>query len=114
MTGLLGNARKLGLLLLALAFGLQAYTVQTHIHAQLVAPAVMVVNMDGGHPPSDPIDPHTCKLCREIVTAFAVVPAAPAVLILFDWVALSVAPSQLPAAALPPETGWQGRAPPKH
>ena len=114
MTGIFGNPRKLGLLLLALAFGLQAYTVQTHIHAQLVTPAVMLVSTDDGHPPADPIDPHTCKLCREIVTAIAVVPAAPAFLILLDWVSLSIPPSQLPATALPPETGWQSRAPPAH
>ena len=109
-----GSARKLGLLLLALAFGLQSYTVQTHMHAQLVAPAVMMLNTDGGHPPSDPIDPHTCKLCREIVAAVAVMPAAPELLLLLDWVAISLPPSQLPATAIAPETGWQSRAPPKH
>jgi hypothetical protein len=111
----LGSARKLGLLLLALAFALQAYTVQTHVHAQLVMPAVMMITADGsGHPPVDPIDPHTCKMCREVVMAVAVMPAAPTLLAMLDWVATAIPVSQLPATQIAPETGWQSRAPPTH
>jgi len=110
----LGSTRKLGLLLLTLTFALQAYTVQTHVHSQLVMPAVMVMSIDGGHPPGDPIDPHTCKLCREVVTAIAVMPAAPTLLMMLDWVATAIPVSQLPATGIAPETGWQSRAPPTH
>jgi len=111
----LGSARKLGFLLLALAFALQSYTVQTHIHSQLTVPAVLVMaGGDTGHPPADPLDPHTCKLCREIVAAVAITPAIPTLLLLLDWVATSIPAAQLPATALAPETGWQSRAPPRH
>lgn len=114
ITDTLGSAKRLGLLLLALAFALQSYTVQTHIHSQLVAPAVMVLGTDGPAHPADELDPHTCKLCREIVTAVAVLPAAPTLLLMLDWVGTTIPPAQIPAAAVAPETGWQSRGPPAH
>lgn len=108
--------QRLGLLALVFAFALQAYFVQTHIHQQLTQPLVKIVSMDGAGStlPSDPLDPATCKLCREIVTTgVAVTPAAPALLLLLDWVATSIPVAQLPATAIPPESGWQSRAPPQ-
>jgi hypothetical protein len=107
--------KRLALLALVLAFTLQAYFVQTHIHTQLIAPLLTVTASDGAALPTDPLDPDTCKLCREIVSFGTVVtPAAPALLLLLDWVATSIPVSQLPATAIPPESGWQSRAPPTH
>lgn len=109
--------QRLGLLALVFAFALQAYFVQTHIHAQLTQPLVKIVAMEGPGStlPSDPLDPATCKLCREIVTTgAAVTPAVPALLLLLDWVATSIPVVQLHGTAIPPESGWQSRAPPAH
>lgn len=110
--------KRLGLIALVLAFALQAYFVQTHIHAQNIAP-LLTIDRDAATPvdplPTDPLDPVTCKLCREIATAgAAITPAAPALLLLLDWVASSVPVAQTPATAIPPESGWQSRAPPTH
>jgi hypothetical protein len=118
--------KRLGLLALVFAFALQSYFVQTHLHPQQFAPAqAMAMLSDGLTPdvapdlapqlPADPLDPITCKLCREIVHAgAAITPAAPALLLLLDWIATSIPAAQLPAAALAPETGWQSRGPPTH
>ena len=107
--------KRLALLALVLAFTLQAYFVQTHIHPQLVAPLMTVMASDSAPLPADPLDPATCKLCREIVSfGNAVTPAAPALLLLLDWMAASIPVAQLPATAIPPESGWQSRAPPTH
>ena len=108
--------KRLGLLVLVFAFALQAYFVQTHLHPQQFAPVqAQALPADGPAPqlPADPLDPVTCKLCREIVrSGAAMAPAAPALLLLLDWIATSIPVAQLPAAALAPETGWQSRGPP--
>jgi hypothetical protein len=118
--------KRLGLFALVFAFALQAYFVQTHLHPPQLAPAQATALLsDGLTPgvapgvapqlPADPLDPITCKLCREIVhTGTAIMPAAPALLLLLDWIATSIPAAQLPAAALAPETGWQSRGPPTH
>lgn len=110
--------KRLGLLALVLAFALQAYFVQTHLHPQQFAPVhTQALLSDDPAPqlPADPLDPITCKLCREIVHAgAAIAPAAPSLLLLLDWIATSIPVAQLPAAALAPETGWQSRGPPTH
>ena len=108
--------KRLGLFVLVFAFALQAYFVQTHLHPQQFAPAQSIALLsDSPAPPADPLDPITCKLCREIVhSGAAITPAAPALLLLLDWIATSIPVAQLPAAALAPETGWQSRGPPTH
>ena len=109
--------KRLGLLALVFAFALQAYFVQTHLHPQQFAPAKISALMsdDGQQLPADPLDPATCKLCREIVfSGAAITPVAPALLLMLDWIATAIPVSQLPAAALAPETGWQSRGPPTH
>jgi hypothetical protein len=118
----LSPVKRLGLLALVFAFALQAYFVQTHLHPQQFAPAQTMAMLSDGlthgvapQLPADPLDPITCKLCREIVHAgAAITPAAPALLLLLDWIATSIPAAQLPAAALAPETGWQSRGPPTH
>jgi hypothetical protein len=113
----LAPVKRFGLLALVFVFALQAYFVQTHIHAQITAPLFKMAAAEapGAPLPSDPLDPATCKLCREIVHAgAAITPAAPSLLLLLDWVATSIPVSQTPATAIPPESGWQSRAPPTH
>jgi hypothetical protein len=108
--------RRLGLLALVLAFALQAYFVQTHLHPQRFAPASGQAMLSDGplKAAADPLDPTTCKLCREILHAgTAITPAAPTLLLLLDWIATAAPVSQLPAASLAPETGWQSRGPPR-
>jgi hypothetical protein len=109
--------KRLGLLALVLAFALQAYFVQTHLHPAQFTPAKAVTQSDGGGQqlPADPLDPATCKLCREIVhSGAAITPMAPALTLLLDWIATAIPVAQLPAAALAPETGWQSRGPPSN
>lgn len=106
------------MLTVLLAFAFQAYIVQTHIHGQ-IQPASAIAQVQGDAPdrpsPNDPLDPSTCKLCQELVHSGAVLtPAGPAMVLLMDWVAVFFPPAQVPATAIPPETGWQSRAPPKH
>jgi hypothetical protein len=106
------------MLAVLLAFAFQAYVVQTHIHGQTRAAATVQQVLAGGPErplPNDPLDPATCKLCQELVHSVAVVtPTAPVLVLLLDWVAAFRAPAQVPATAIPPETGWQSRAPPQH
>lgn len=109
--------KRLGLLALVFAFALQAYFVQTHIHQQLTQPLVKIVTAEGSGSslPADPLDPTTCKLCREIVASgVAIAPALPALVLLLDWVATSIPAALLHGPAIPPESGWQSRAPPIH
>jgi len=114
----LSPLRRLGMLAVLLAFAFQAYVVQTHIHGQLrSAAAVTQVQADTPErpTPNDPLDPATCKLCQELVHSAAVLtPALPAMVLLLDWTTAFFPPAQVPATAIPPETGWQSRAPPKH
>jgi hypothetical protein len=108
--------KRLGLLALVFAFALQSYFVQTHLHPQQLAP-VHALSAGGAEVqvPVDPLDPATCKLCREIIHAgAAIAPAVPTFTLLLDWIAIAIPVAQLPAAALAPETGWQSRGPPTH
>jgi hypothetical protein len=106
------------MLAVLLAFAFQAYVVQTHIHGQLRSAAVtaQVQAVSPDRPaPNDPLDPATCKLCQEMVHSGAVLtPAGPGLVLLLDWVTAFFPPAQVPATAIPPETGWQSRAPPQH
>lgn len=112
----LAPARRLAMLVLLLAFAFQAYAVQTHLHAP--APAMAAQLLQGHAPakplPADPLDPATCKLCQELVhSGAAITPAGPEFVLLLDWAAANLLPALLPANALAPQTGWQGRAPPR-
>ena len=113
----LAPVRRLVTLALLLAFAFQAYVVQIHVHGQPVQGSV-TQQFQGQSPakplPSDPLNPATCKLCQELIhSGAAITPAGPAFVLLLNWAAAHLPPSQLPAAALAPQTGWQGRAPPR-
>lgn len=106
--------RRSVLLFALLAFALQAYLVQTHIHGQPVAP---LLNSHVSAPPQpapfDPLTPANCALCQEILHAgAAITPDAAPLALLPGWIAMAPAVMYLPAAAEAPPTGWQSRAPP--
>ena len=101
-----------------LAFLLQGFAVQSHIHAPL-APAAKSVSQQEAAPPNaplksqDPID--QCRLCQEVAHAgIFVAPSAAAAAITLTF-ALAVFAAQ-PDVAPPSATafGWQSRAPPRH
>jgi hypothetical protein len=110
--------RRLAMLVVLLAFAFQAYALQTHLHVKpLSATPVHMLKADiPAKPlPADPLDPATCKLCQELVHSGAIItPAGPAFTLLLEWAAAAAPPAQLSAAAVPPQTGWQSRAPPRH
>jgi hypothetical protein len=97
-----------------LAFALQAYLVQTHIHGQLTAP---LLNSHISAPvqpaPSDPLAPGNCALCQEILHAgTAITPDAVPLMLPLSAIAMAFVVARLPSAALAPQTGWHSRAPP--
>ena len=106
--------RRLLLLWVVLAVSAQAYLVQTHVHGQPVGSPLQVSNpAPAPVSPGFPIDPATCQLCKEMIHAgVAVTPAAPALAILLGWMVVARPVVPLPASAMAPAIGWQGRAPP--
>jgi len=97
-----------------LAFALQAYLVQTHMHGQSSSPILNShISAPSQPAPFDPLTPANCALCQEILHAGAAITpdAAPLVLPL-HWIAMAPAAAALPSAALASQTGWHSRAPP--
>ncbi len=105
--------------ILVLAFGLQSYITQTHIHGTASAfdiPAAGKILSKTPAPanPDDRNDASTCPLCQAIVHAgvfFA--PAALAIVLPVSWIEHFV----LAPTAAPSGSGiayhWQSRAPPR-
>ena len=107
-------SRRLVMLFALLAFVLQAYLVQTHIHGQSVALARGThISAPAQPAPSDPLTPANCALCQEILhSGAAITPDMASVAPLLNWTALVPAVVQLPSAHLARQTGWHSRAPP--
>jgi hypothetical protein len=117
ITTTIAPVRRLAMLAVLLAFVFQAYAVQTHLHGQPLQGAVHL-HQAGGDPakplPHDPLDPATCKLCQELIHSGATItPAGPQIVLLVDWVAAAFPPARTTTTGLPPQTGWQSRAPPR-
>ena len=107
-------SRRLVMLFALLAFALQAYLVQTHIHGQ---PGVLSLQSHVSAPvqpaPFDPLAPANCALCQEILHAgTAITPDNSELALLLTWIAMASAVALLPAEAFAPATGWRSRAPP--
>ncbi len=99
-----------------LAFALQAYLVQTHMHGQ---PGVLSLKPHVSAPvqpaPFDPLAPANCALCQEILHAgTAITPDNSPSALLLTGIAMVPAIALLPAEALALTTGWRSRAPPHH
>ena len=97
-----------------LAFALQAYLVQTHMHGQ---PGVLNLKAHVSAPvqpaPFDPLAPANCALCQEILHAgTAITPNSSELALLLTGIVMAPAIALLPAEALAPTTGWHSRAPP--
>ena len=103
-------------LVVLLAFTLQAFLVQTHLHT---LPASLLpaagVNAAAPHDMQSPIDADKCLLCQEYVHSGAyLTPAVAAVLP--PSAVVSLLPLELAPvfAAKPLSHNWMGRAPPRH
>ena len=97
-----------------LAFALQAYLVQTHMHGQ---PGVLSLKPHVSAPvqpaPFDPLAPANCALCQEILHAgTAIAPDNSELALLLTWIAMAPAVALLPAEPIALTTGWHSRAPP--
>ena len=106
--------RRLVMLFALLAFGLQAYLVQTHMHGQ---PGVLSLTPHVSAPvqpaPFDPLAPANCALCQEILHAgTAIAPDNSELALLLTWTAMAPAVALLPAEPIALTTGWHSRAPP--
>ncbi|HWA70230.1 MAG TPA: hypothetical protein VG821_10420 [Rhizomicrobium sp.] len=117
IAGQVVNARKWVTLAIALAFFLQGFAIQTHIHgAGAPAPAKTVSYRAPGPTPLKGQDTNDqCRLCHELLysgsfitpSALAVPAGHAFILAVYSAIALA-APA--PAASF----AWQGRAPPRH
>jgi hypothetical protein len=104
------------MLLFALAFAVQSFAVQTHIHGQPVTALghITHVSVPAGPAPQDPFDPANCPLCQEMLHAGVyVVPVAADFLVILNAVALAPEFTVLPHAATERQHSWQSRAPPR-
>jgi hypothetical protein len=106
--------RRLVMLFALLAFALQAYLVQTHMHGQ---PGVLSLKPHVSAPvqpaPFDPLAPANCALCQEILHAgTAIAPDNSELALLLTWIAMAPAVALLPAEPIALTTGWHSRAPP--
>jgi hypothetical protein len=106
--------RRLVMLFALMAFALQAYLVQTHMHGQ---PGVLSLKPHVSAPvqpaPFDPLAPGNCALCQEIMHAgTAIAPDNSELALLLTWIAMAPAVALLPAEPIRLTTGWHSRAPP--
>ncbi len=100
-----------------LAFFLQSFAVQSHIHP-LNTPAAVAAAVNTIPAPAKPLDPldlGSCRLCQELIHAGAfVAPSAFAIPASQSAAAVAFAALPLLAGILAPAFAWQSRAPPHH
>ena len=109
-----GRGWRLIASLLLIAFTLQSYITQTHIHA--ANPVAISSSQTGPHDraPNDgnPID---CPFCQAVAhDGPFFLPATPILLLSAIWVALTPTFLDANSQADPPAHSWQSRAPPHH
>jgi hypothetical protein len=101
-----------------LAFGLQSYIIQTHIHLapDLLASLAKLGANKQPQPDKFPAngDPANCPVCQEIAHTGQFVTPSAAVLLLPN-IAVSIVRivADIPAIARHPSHAWRSRAPPK-
>jgi hypothetical protein len=110
-------ARRYVTLFALLAFALQGFLVQSHVHP-LDKPATIAAAINNIPAPVkkiDPIDLGSCRLCQELIHAGAfVAPSAFAMPASQNAAAIVFATLPLLAGMLAPAFAWQSRAPPRH
>jgi hypothetical protein len=110
-------ARRYVTLFALLAFLLQSFAVQSHIHP-LDKPASVTAAINNIPAPVkkiDPVDLGSCRLCQELIHAGAFV-APSAFGLPASQSAATIVFTALPllAGLLAPAFAWQSRAPPRH
>jgi hypothetical protein len=110
-------SQRLITLFALLAFFIQSFALQTHIHSTLLPPVSVTTAADTPTPSplknQDPVD--QCRLCQELVHAGVFVsPSATVIAASLNIVAAIFA--ALPVFAADPVRAfsWQSRAPPRH
>ena len=108
-------------LFVMLAFGLQGYIAQTHIHLKpdTFSSYTKLNHQTGKQDPSDKFpangDPANCPICQEIAhTGQFVTPAAAVLLLPAVAVSIMQIVADIPVAAQRPSHTWRSRAPPTH
>lgn len=110
-------ARRYVTLFALLAFFLQSFAVQSHVHSldKPATAAAAVNNIPAPVKTIDPVDLGSCRLCQELVHAGAfVAPSAFVVPASQSAAAIVFAALPLLAGILAPAFAWQSRAPPHH
>lgn len=100
-----------------LAFFLQSFAVQSHIHPldKPTAASAAIGNIPAPVKKIDPVDLGSCRLCHELLHAGAfVAPAAFAVPASQNAAAIVFTALPLLGGLLAPAFAWQSRAPPHH
>ncbi len=107
-------------LFVMLAFGVQGYIAQTHIHLapDTFAPFSKLASHAGKEQQPDKFpangDPANCPICQEILhSGQFVTPTAAALLLPAVAVSIIRIAADIPAAAQRPSHAWRSRAPPK-
>jgi len=108
---------RLFFLFMLVAFTVQGFAVQTHIHGTpaSLGSSITTISTPSQPAPQDPYDPANCALCQEMLHAgIYVAPVVADFIVILNAVAFAPAYALLPHAATERQHSWQGRAPPRH
>ena len=108
---------RLIMLFMLVAFAVQGFAVQTHIHGvpTSAGSTVMHASVPSQPAPHDPYDPANCALCQEMLHAgIYVAPVVADFVVILNAVAFAPVHALLPHAATERQHSWQSRAPPRH
>ncbi|MEO7054326.1 MAG: hypothetical protein ABI191_05080 [Rhizomicrobium sp.] len=108
---------RLFLLFMLVAFVVQGFAVQTHIHGIPTSADISITHVSAPSQPVplDPYDPANCALCQEMLHAGVyVAPITADLAVILTAVAFAPTYALLPHAATERQHSWQGRAPPRH
>jgi hypothetical protein len=113
-----GPARRLVVLVAMLAFALQSFVTQTHIHAdpQGIGHTLQIADRQSPSHSKAPVDQSRadCPFCQAIVHAGAFVsPSAPLLSLPFVWIQTVVLVFTASTASRAIAHDWQSRAPPR-
>ena len=109
--------RGLRMLFMLVAFTVQGFAVQTHIHGAPTSAGSHITHISAPSQPApqDPYDPRNCPLCQEMLHAGVyVAPVVADFVVILNAVAFAPAYALLPHAATERQHSWQSRAPPRH
>jgi hypothetical protein len=107
---------RLFFLFMLVAFTVQGFALQTHIHGTPVSAhsSIAALSAPSQPAPQDPYDPANCALCQEMLHAgIYVAPVVADFIVILNAVAFAPAYALLPHAATERQHSWQGRAPPR-